>query len=275
MGSSKDIIIKNKYIIKHKIGQGNFGKIFLGKNKYTNEEIAIKIDTGPIILKNEAIMYNYLSDINGIPKLRAFGKEGKYNYLILDLLGDTLVKKLERNNYKFTLNNIVVLGIKLIDIISKIHKKNIIHRDIKPENIMYKNRDDATDYDIYIIDFGLSKIYDETKKGCIKNENLIVGTANFASLHTHIGNMPSKRDDLESIGYVLLYAYYGKLPWSSITYTDNNERINFIKKCKQNLLNGETNNIINLFIKKCNRLKYDDNPDYAGLKTLLRSKYNL
>ena len=62
MGLSKDIIIKNKYIIKHKIGQGNFGKIFLGKNKYTNEEIAIKIDTGQIILKNEAIMYNYLSD---------------------------------------------------------------------------------------------------------------------------------------------------------------------------------------------------------------------
>jgi len=140
---------------------------------------------------------------------------------------------------------------------------------------MYKNRDDATDVDIYIIDFGLSKIYDKSKKGCIKNENLIVGTANFASLHTHIGNMPSKRDDLESIGYVLLYAYYGKLPWSSITYTDNNERINFIKKCKQNLLNGETDNVINLFIKKCNRLKYDDNPDYAGLKTLLRSKYNL
>ncbi len=274
MGLSKDIIINNKYIIKDKIGEGNFGKIFIGKNKYTNEEIAIKIDKGSIILKNEAMMYNYLSDINGIPKLRAFGNEGKYTYLVLDLLEDTLLQRLERNNDNFDLNGVIALGVKLIDIISKIHSKNIIHRDIKPENIMYKNKDNINDLDIYIIDFGLSKMYDAGKKNYIRKENLIVGTADFVSLHTHRGNMPSKRDDLESIGYVLLYAYSGILPWSSKIYSDNNEHINYIKKCKEKIINSDADNVIYLFIKKCNKLKYVETPDYVGLKTLLLSYFN-
>ena len=271
MGLSKDIIINNKYIIKNKVGEGNFGKIFIGKNKYTEEEVAIKIDTNPIILKNEAIMYNYLSDVNGIPKLRAFGKEGKYNFLILDLLGDTLISKRERSSDIFTLDYVIGIGIKLIKIISNIHEKNIIHRDIKPDNIMYKNHNKNADLDLYIIDFGLSKLYDETKKNFVKKENLIVGTANFVSLHAHNGSMPSKRDDLESIGYVLLYIYYGELPWNSLMQIDKTDRINNIKKYKEKIIKGMSDNIIIIFIKKCNKLKYTDTPDYSSLIKLLLS----
>ncbi len=271
MGLSRDIIINNKYIIKNKVGEGNFGKIFIGKNKYTDEEIAIKIDTNPIILKNEAVMYNYLSDVNGIPKLRAFGKEGKYNFLILDLLGDTLISKRERSSDIFTLDYVIGIGIKLIKIISNIHEKNIIHRDIKPDNIMYKNHNKNADLDLYIIDFGLSKLYDETKKNFVKKENLIVGTANFVSLHAHNGSMPSKRDDLESIGYVLLYIYYGELPWNSLMQIDKTDRINNIKKYKEKIIKGMSDNIIIIFIKKCNKLKYTDTPDYSSLIKLLLS----
>lgn len=273
MELSKDIVIKNKYIIKNKIGEGNFGKIFLGINKYTKEEVAIKIDSGKILLKNEAVMYNYLSDISGIPKLRLFGKEGNYNFLILDLLGDTLIGKRERNKDKFTLNYVISIGIKLLKIISDIHKKNIVHRDIKPENIMFKEYNNNNDLDLYIIDFGLSKIYDETKKNYIKKENLIVGTVNFASLHTHNGYMPSKRDDLESLGYVLLYIYYGKMPWNVNNVLDKDQHISNIKKYKEKIINSSTDNIIIEFIKKCNKLKYTENPNYSDLIKLLRSKY--
>ncbi len=264
MDLSKNMIINNKYIIIKKIGEGKFGKIFLSKNKYTNEKVAIKLDTNNILLKNEARIYNYLYNINGIPKLRAYGKENSYNYLIIDLLDCTLIKKRQLNGNKFTFNYVINFGIKIIDIINNIHKKNIIHRDIKPENIMFKNNNGFDN--IYIIDFGLSKLYDSNKKNFVNKENIIVGTYNYISLHTHYGFMPSKRDDLESIGYILLYMYYGKLPWNNLLD---------IKQEKQKLINSNIkNNIFINFIKKCNELKYDENPNYLELKTLLSRSLN-
>ena len=195
MGLSRDIIINNKYIIKNKVGEGNFGKIFIGKNKYTDEEIAIKIDTNPIILKNEAVMYNYLSDVNGIPKLRAFGKEGKYNFLILDLLGDTLISKRERSSDIFTLDYVIGIGIKLIKIINNINEKNIIHRDIKPSNLLINHNGE-----VKVSDFGIVREMEST----VAKANTFVGTLTYMSPERISGEAYSYASDLWSFGLSIL-----------------------------------------------------------------------
>ena len=89
-----NMIIEDKYELLEKIGEGTFGKIFRGKNKITEELVAIKIEKdknkGSILLKNEARIYQSVLGIFGVPSMRSYGMEGKYSYLVMDLLGQTL-----------------------------------------------------------------------------------------------------------------------------------------------------------------------------------------
>jgi|TARA_B110000285_G_scaffold176719_1_gene198475 serine/threonine protein kinase len=98
----------------------------------------------------------------------------------------------------------------MIQRIKVVHEERIIHRDIKPDNFMTGGTD-ANKNTIFIIDFGLAKCYkssDGEHIPFIEGKNL-TGTARYASINTHIGQEQSRRDDLESIGHVLLYFLMG------------------------------------------------------------------
>ena len=135
MEEKKEIIIDNKYEIQKQIGEGMFGKIFLGRHKYNKEEVAIKIDKS-ILLKNEARIYRILSNISGIPRLRGFGMIESYNYMVIDKLGKSLENLKKECGGVFDLYTTITLGVQIIKRVKDIHAKNIIHRDIKPENLM-------------------------------------------------------------------------------------------------------------------------------------------
>ena len=146
-------IISNKYQIIKQIGEGSFGKVFLGKYIRTDEDIAIKIQFKTIInsLQHEAKIYKQLVDISGVPLLRNYGCDNGFHYLILDVLNFTLDKSnlSKEESLKYFKES--------IDIIKNIHKKGILHRDIKPDNFMIKERNSIRQ--LYIIDFGLAKYY--------------------------------------------------------------------------------------------------------------------
>ena len=167
------IIIGNKYKILKQIGQGSFGKIFIGENIITNEQIAIKIDEldNKIMLKNEAKIYNLLINIKGVPKMRIYGKHDKYNFLIMDLLGKNL-EEFKINNLSIMKTNkllkILDIGIQMFTRIKDIHELGIIHRDIKPENFVFGNKDENV---IFLIDFGMSKLYIKNNQHIEKQEN--------------------------------------------------------------------------------------------------------
>ena len=203
-------VIANKYNIIKKIGEGSFGKIFIGENIITKENVAIKIDDldDKIMLKNEAKIYNLLSNIEGIPKMRIFGKHNKYNYLIMDLLGNNLqyFKKYELSKIKtedLKLLKILDISIQMFKRIKDIHTIGIIHRDIKPENFVFgKNNENI----LYLIDFGMSKLCIKNEQHILMQENrILIGTINFSSINTNSGITPSRRDDLESIIYTKDY----------------------------------------------------------------------
>ena len=146
----------------------------------------------------------------------------------------------------------------------------MIHRDIKPDNfVMGANYNSQT---VYIIDYGLSKSYCDpvTRKHMpYKSEKNFVGTARYSSINNHNGYEQSRRDDMESLGYTIIYLMKGKLPWQGV----NNKKCHkyeHILKCKKetefNVLCQGLPTIIMAYMKYCRSLKFEDKPDYLGLK---------
>lgn len=280
------LVIERKYKIISRLGKGSFGMIFKGININTNEFVAIKIEkkTNHSTLNNEAKVYNYLDRMTGIPKLRTYGSEGNYNYIVIDLLGDSLTKLKQIHTNIFSMSMIIFLGIQMLQRIEEIHKKGIIHRDIKPDNFIINNKNNKYDKNdnnkLYIIDFGLAKRYIEPNNTHIQMTEVkgIVGTMNYISINVHTGITPSRRDDLESLFYVLYFLIKGKLPWEDINTIDEKERSQQIKREKLNLINKNINinkddkNIPdNLFtyLNYCRQLTFDETPNYKLLQTIL------
>ena len=271
------VIIDGKYKILKKLGEGSFGKIFSGINNNTKEEVAIKIeqDNDSSVLKNEARMYTALREIDGIPNIRAWGKEGKFNYLVIDHLGKSLEELKNNSSGKLSLKTVLLMGLQMINRIEAVHSYGILHRDIKPDNFLIGNDNKNV---LYLIDFGLSKTY--LKKGkhvAIERNRNITGTARYVSINVHKGILPSRRDDMESIGYILLYLLNGDLPWQGLN-VKKEEKNKLIGDIKSNIklwelysdtIPGE----IILFIEYCKKLHYDAEPDYQYLKNILNNLF--
>ena len=269
------IKFNNKYKIVNKIGEGTFGNIFIGVNEITNVKVAIKLhELNNIMLKNEARIYNILHNIHGIPKMKHYGKFDNYNYLIIDLLGKSLEYYKKIYN-KFSLKTVLLISIQMFKRIKDVHKLNIIHRDIKPDNFMFGNNENENV--LYLIDFGLSKLYFKNNKhiNCEKNKKLI-GTAKYVSINIHKGYSASRRDDLESIVYILIYLLIDKLPWTNLTNNDVKDNYSKMLKCKENIDFKKYKEIpyeFLLILEYIKSLKFDETPDYEYIISIILNLY--
>ena len=133
-----EIIISNKYKLGNLLGEGSFGKIFEGINIVTEDKVAVKIEkkTEKSLLKHEANIYNRCKDIKGIPKIKNFGVENNYNYMVIERLGETIESLREKCGGKLKLQTVLTIGIQLINRLENLHSSGIIHRDLKPENLI-------------------------------------------------------------------------------------------------------------------------------------------
>ncbi len=266
-------IINNKYKILDKIGQGSFGFIYKGENCRTKELVAIKVE--PIqsnfkLLKNESKIYQYLVNNEGFPCVKWFGKDNCNYYMVINLLGESLQSLITRKQ-SFSLKLVLQIGIQIIDLLRVLHEYGFVHRDIKPENFLLGLNNKSKQ--IHIIDFGFCKSYlmnDKHIDSSQKSSNLL-GTPNFASINAHHFHELSRRDDLESLGYMLLYFYNGgKLTWDEI---HSNEMIMIMKSClTEEEESKEDKNIILEFISIVRKLEFKETPDYKALILLLKSK---
>lgn len=273
--------IDDKYELINVIGEGSFGKIYNAVNKLTNETVAIKIEKTNLksLLHYEASMYKILKDIKGIPSIKGFGSREYYNFLVMEKLGHSLDKLKKICGGKFELKTILFIAIQIINRIEQIHKLGILHRDIKPDNFLIgigKHRNL-----IYIIDFGLSKYYVDSDWNHIKKtmDKDLTGTIKYMSENVHNNIEPSRRDDMISIGYVLI-SFFKKLPWSNIKNIDNLEdkhkKILEIKTHTSNydLCLGMPLEFC-IYMEYCKKLEYDETPNYAYLKSLFANLFKM
>ena len=272
-----DILIENKYRINNIIGKGSFGVILSAHNTITKEDVAIKIeDSDSKLLRNEARIYKLLNPQKNIPIMRSYGKDSGINYLVLDLLGKSLEEIKRNSGGKISMKSALIFGISALDCIKNIHKCGIIHRDIKSENFLIGRK--MSDINkIYLIDFGLARRYIDTDGKHIekKEGRSMTGTAHYASIHVHEGIRPSRRDDIESLGYIIIYLILGSLPWSNTMKFTKEIKNAAIRAAKNSTpvfeLFSEAPAELSIWISYCRKLEFDEEPDYDYLKGLLHN----
>jgi casein kinase I family protein HRR25 len=258
-------LINNKYKIIEKLGAGCFGEIYKGENIRTDEKVAIKVE--PVsnnlkLLKNESMIYQYLAGTTGIPNVKWFGKDTTNYYMVLNLLGDSL-QTLINNKKIFSLKLVLQVGLQIIFTLKSIHEKDLVHRDIKPDNFLLGNKKQ-----IYIIDFGFCKSLANITN--VKKTTGLIGSLTYASLNAHNYTELSYRDDLESLGYMLIYFYQGFLDWQKT------EDIKLIIQMKQHVVDNEKIPIVlRDFLKRVRELTFKEMPDYNTLISLLKRELEL
>ena len=267
-----------KYKILKRIGCGSFGNVYKGVNIIDKKKVAIKVerkDKGYNLLQKESYYLYNLRGI-GIPELISYGYSGNYNVLVQTLLGESLGKIFYKKNNFFPLKDICMFTIQILHRIEYVHSKYLIHRDIKPENFLIGDPDK---YMIYIIDFGLSKKYKSSRTNKhiqFKLTKKFTGTARYASINAVRGAEQSRRDDLEAVGYMLMYFFNkGKLPWQGVSCKEKAHKYAKIYTMKKNLdydvFCKDMPQEIIPYMNYCKELPFDKEPDYEYLRSLFES----
>lgn len=276
-----DLRVGGKYRIGKKIGSGSFGDIYLGVNIISGEEVAIKLESVKAKhpqLEYEAKVYKTLAGGVGVPFVRWFGQECDYNAMVIDLLGPSLEDLFNFCNRRFSLKTVLLLADQMISRVEYIHSRNFIHRDIKPDNFLMGIGKRGNQ--VNVIDFGLAKKYRDPKTHLHipyrENKNL-TGTARYTSINTHLGVEQSRRDDLESLGYVLMYFLRGSLPWQGLKAATKKQKYERIMEKKmmtstETLCRGFPTEMA-IYLNCCRSLRFDDRPDYSYLRKLFRDLF--
>jgi serine/threonine protein kinase len=274
MNTTDNKFLSENYTIIDQIGKGTFGEVYLTKdindNKYASK-VEDKTKSKRLIYEFKIYSRLQKKQVKCTPHAYELLETPKFNILVMDLLGNGL--DMLFNKYKiFKIESVFALAIALINLIESLHNAGFIHRDIKPNNFMFGTNDNKLK--LYIMDFGLSKQYlKHGKHISYKTDKSFIGTPRYTSINVHTGIEPSRRDDLESIGYMLIYFLRGSLPWQGLKKKkkDDNrtELVGNAKLCTNiNKLCSDMPTCFKDFIIYCRDLKFDETPDYEYLKNL-------
>ncbi|KAL7318779.1 hypothetical protein PS15m_001984 [Mucor circinelloides] len=311
--NSRDVIIAEQWVVLGRIGEGSFGEVFEAEDIDTFRRYAIKREPLKMRhpqIKHESIIYDALAGGPGIPQCHWHGQHEGFDCIVIDLLGPNL-NQLKEVTQAFSIDTVVDFGCQMIAILEHIHKRGLVYRDIKPDNFLFSSKCHLPEAEmveipddhgmphikyvhptceevfrkwnephprLYIVDFGLTtwwrdprtdKPYPEVKRN-IKNKT---GTARYASLNVHRGKTHARRDDIESLGYLLLDLIFGTLPWTGIQARNSRAGWDRMKQIKEDtfmadLCAGLPQGFLE-FIEYARKLKFSEEPNYDLLREFL------
>ncbi|CAK0834550.1 unnamed protein product, partial [Prorocentrum cordatum] len=270
-----------RYRLGRKLGTGSFGEAFLVVHVRTGEERAVKlerVESEHPMLMYEARLLRRLQGIPGVANVHFCGVVGEYNVMVMDLLGPSLQDLFRKCGGKFSLKTVLMIADQMLYRVEHLHSKGFIHGDIKPSNFLIGHAERSGE--LHMIDFGLATPYRDLKshQHIPHSEGKgMSGTARFCSINAHRGLAQSRRDDLEAVGYLLIYFMRGELPWQSVEGGTREDTNNKIMECKRStpietLCDG-CPAVFATYLSHCQCLWFDARPDYAFLRRLFKDLF--
>ncbi|KPU74613.1 uncharacterized protein Dana_GF13879, isoform C [Drosophila ananassae] len=270
---SKPVIIQD-YLLRRKIGSGSFGDIFMAEHRITGERVAIKMernDANQSQLYFEFKLYKIIQSGMGIPRVREFKSDARYNMLVMELLGPSLEEMFVYCSRRFSLKTVLMLADQMIERLDHLHSHRYLHRDVKPDNFLMGVG--ANQHRVYMIDMGLAKSYwnkMSNKHVAYREGHRLTGTARYASINALNGCEQSRRDDLEAVGYVLMYFLRGSLPWQGLKAVAKKQRYELIAETKastrlEELCLGFPEEFAS-YIGYCRALGFEERPHYSHIR---------
>lgn len=265
-----------------KIGSGSFGSVYYGLDTTNDREVAIKVEASNAKspqLEYESKLYKVLGSCRGLPTIHWYGQESGCSVLVLDLLGPSLQDLLVYCDGKFSLKTVLQLGHQVLDIIQYVHSCCFLHRDLKPANFLVGRGENACQ--VHLIDFGLAKRFYSSKSGVHipyrhRKTRGIIGSARYASVSAHEGKELSRRDDIESLAYMLIHFMIGTLPWQFLdpppeTKEAKNLKIGQTKaEIKAEVLCAGLPACFSSILMSAYCLDFEEMPDYKMLHKFLK-----
>ncbi|XP_011013374.1 PREDICTED: uncharacterized protein LOC105117411 isoform X4 [Populus euphratica] len=280
------------YRVETKLGKGGFGQVYVGRRVSavnTNEkagagavEVALKFEHKSskgcnYRPPNEWQVYDTLGGSHGVPLVHYKGRQGDYYvmvcycwHLLMDMLGPSLWD-VWNNNFNSNLMStemVACIAVEAISIFEKMHSRGYVHGDVKPENFLLGPLGTPKEKKLFLVDLGLATRWRDSSTGLHveydQNPDVFRGTVRYASVHGHLGRTGSRRDDLESLAYTLIFLLRGRLPWQG--YQGENK--GFVV-CKKKM--ATTSDALCCFcpqpfkqlIEYVANLKFDEEPNYA------------
>ncbi|KAG2640204.1 hypothetical protein PVAP13_2KG058200 [Panicum virgatum] len=274
-----------EYVTERKLGKGGFGQVYVGRRVSGGTartgpeayEVALKFEHrnskgcsyGP---PYEWQVYSALNGCYGIPSVHYKGRQGDYYILVMDMLGPSLWDVWNSMGQAMSANMAACIAVESISILEKLHSKGFVHGDVKPENFLLGQAGSPDDKKLYLIDLGLASKWREANGNHVEYDqrpDVFRGTVRYASVHAHLGRTGSRRDDLESLAYTLIFLIRGRLPWQG--YQGDTKSFLVCKKkmaTSPEMLCCFCPAPFKQFLEIVTNMKFDEEPNYAKLISL-------